>query len=112
MKELQELMEAQRNMAVGNADAEELLTKLVYVFADVARAVEAVVSYNNHLGKKNFFFFFVHIYLFFSKLNRTIRMPKRIQNYLEKVVIKMICQLQAQNGRIQILLPFLHLYFH
>jgi hypothetical protein len=46
MKELQELMEAQRNMAVGNADAEELLTKLVYVFADVARAVEAVVSYN------------------------------------------------------------------
>jgi hypothetical protein len=45
MKELQELMESQRNMAVGNADAEELLTKLVYVFADVTRAVEAVVSY-------------------------------------------------------------------
>ncbi|CAG8563126.1 13629_t:CDS:10 [Dentiscutata erythropus] len=42
MKELQELMESQRKMAVGNADAEELLTKLVYVFADVARAVEAV----------------------------------------------------------------------
>ncbi|CAG8482877.1 23179_t:CDS:10 [Rhizophagus irregularis] len=42
MKELQELMESQRNMAVGNADAEELLTKLVYVFADVTRAVEAV----------------------------------------------------------------------
>ncbi|CAI2165049.1 12774_t:CDS:10 [Funneliformis geosporum] len=42
MKELQELMKAQRNMAVGNADAEELLTKLVYVFADVTRAVEAV----------------------------------------------------------------------
>lgn len=44
MKELQELMESQRKMAVGNADAEELLTKLVYVFADVTRAVEAVVS--------------------------------------------------------------------
>ncbi|CAG8642211.1 10228_t:CDS:2, partial [Dentiscutata heterogama] len=42
MKELQELMESQRKMAVGNADAEELLTRLVYVFADVARAVEAV----------------------------------------------------------------------
>ncbi|CAG8441902.1 11862_t:CDS:10 [Diversispora eburnea] len=42
MKELQELMESQRKMAVGNADAEELLTKLVYVFADVTRAVEAV----------------------------------------------------------------------
>ena len=44
MKELQELMKAQRNMAVGNADAEDLLTKLIYVFADVTRAVEAVVS--------------------------------------------------------------------
>ncbi|CAG8648061.1 24978_t:CDS:2, partial [Racocetra persica] len=42
MKELQELIEFQRKMAVGNADAEELLTKLIYVFADVARAVEAV----------------------------------------------------------------------
>ncbi|CAG8769557.1 15783_t:CDS:2, partial [Racocetra persica] len=42
MKELQELMEAQRKMAVGNADAEDLLTKLIYVFADVTRAVEAV----------------------------------------------------------------------
>ncbi|RHZ82277.1 hypothetical protein Glove_110g77 [Diversispora epigaea] len=42
MKELQELMESQRKMAVGNADAVELLTKLVYVFADVTRAVEAV----------------------------------------------------------------------
>ncbi|CAG8437191.1 10667_t:CDS:10 [Ambispora gerdemannii] len=42
MKELQELMELQRKMAVGNADAEELLTKLVYVFADVTRAVEAL----------------------------------------------------------------------
>ncbi|RIB15848.1 hypothetical protein C2G38_1553810 [Gigaspora rosea] len=42
MKELQELMESQRKMAVGNADAEDLLTKLIYVFADVTRAVEAV----------------------------------------------------------------------
>ncbi|CAG8541479.1 11750_t:CDS:10 [Ambispora leptoticha] len=42
MKELQELMESQRKMAVGNADAEELLTQLVYVFADVTRAVEAL----------------------------------------------------------------------
>ncbi|CAG8748764.1 2752_t:CDS:2, partial [Dentiscutata heterogama] len=31
-------------MAVGNADAEDLLTKLIYVFADVTRAVEAVWS--------------------------------------------------------------------
>ncbi|KAG9290882.1 hypothetical protein G9A89_011032 [Geosiphon pyriformis] len=42
MKELQELMESQRKMAVGNADAEELLTRLVYAFADVTRAVEAL----------------------------------------------------------------------
>ncbi|CAG8568211.1 15635_t:CDS:10, partial [Acaulospora colombiana] len=42
MKELQELRESQRKMAVGNADAEELLTKLTYAFADVTRAVEAV----------------------------------------------------------------------
>ncbi|CAJ0870970.1 368_t:CDS:10 [Entrophospora sp. SA101] len=42
MKELQELMETQKKMPVGNADAEELLTRLVYTFADVARAVDAV----------------------------------------------------------------------
>jgi len=44
MKELQEVMETQRKMAVGNAEAEELLAKLVYNFADVTRAVEAMVS--------------------------------------------------------------------
>ncbi|CAG8601869.1 18016_t:CDS:10, partial [Acaulospora morrowiae] len=42
MKELQELRESQRKMAVGSADAEELLTKLTYAFADVTRAVEAL----------------------------------------------------------------------
>ncbi|KAG0240214.1 hypothetical protein BGW41_007119 [Actinomortierella wolfii] len=40
MKRLQILMERQRRMAVGNAEAEDLLTKLVYVFAPVSRLAE------------------------------------------------------------------------
>jgi len=74
MKELQELMESQRNMAVGNADAEDLLTKLVYVFADVARAVEAVVSCDSVSTFSFFFFFFCILKNFSSQFNRTTRM--------------------------------------
>ncbi|KAF9338670.1 hypothetical protein BGZ91_008234, partial [Linnemannia elongata] len=40
MKSLQTLMDRQRRMAVGNAEAEDLLTKLVYVFAPVCRLAE------------------------------------------------------------------------
>ncbi|KAF9584828.1 hypothetical protein BGW38_005025, partial [Lunasporangiospora selenospora] len=40
MKSLQTLMDKQRRMAVGNAEAEDLLTKLVYVFAPVCRLAE------------------------------------------------------------------------
>ncbi|KAF9352546.1 hypothetical protein BGX26_009666 [Mortierella sp. AD094] len=40
MKALQTLMDRQRRMAVGNAEAEDLLTKLVYVFAPVCRLAE------------------------------------------------------------------------
>ncbi|KAF9416736.1 hypothetical protein BGZ94_010149 [Podila epigama] len=40
MKSLQALMDRQRRMAVGNAEAEDLLTKLVYVFAPVCRLAE------------------------------------------------------------------------
>lgn len=44
MKSLQTLMDRQRRMAVGNAEAEDLLTKLVYVFAPVCRLAERLVS--------------------------------------------------------------------
>ncbi|KAF8934346.1 hypothetical protein BGZ58_005774 [Dissophora ornata] len=40
MKSLQTLMDRQRRMAVGNAEAEDLMTKLVYVFAPVCRLAE------------------------------------------------------------------------
>lgn len=43
MKSLQTLMDRQRRMAVGNAEAEDLLTKLVYVFAPVCRLAERLV---------------------------------------------------------------------
>ncbi|KAF9275415.1 hypothetical protein BGZ68_010816, partial [Mortierella alpina] len=42
MKALQTLMDRQRRMAVGNAEAEDLLTKLVYVFAPVCRLAECL----------------------------------------------------------------------
>ncbi|KAF9364746.1 hypothetical protein BGX34_000550 [Mortierella sp. NVP85] len=40
MRSLQTLMDRQRRMAVGNAEAEDLLTKLVFVFAPVSRLAE------------------------------------------------------------------------
>ncbi|KAF9576041.1 hypothetical protein EC968_000601 [Mortierella alpina] len=46
MKSLQTLMDRQRRMAVGNAEAEDLLTKLVYVFAPVCRLAERLVDWS------------------------------------------------------------------
>ncbi|KAG0219966.1 hypothetical protein BGX31_011114 [Mortierella sp. GBA43] len=53
MKSLQTLMDRQRRMAVGNAEAEDLLTKLVYVFAPMCRLAEHlheqhVIEYNEY----------------------------------------------------------------
>ncbi|KAF9377525.1 hypothetical protein CPC16_011785 [Podila verticillata] len=53
MKSLQTLMDRQRRMAVGNAEAEDLLTKLVYVFAPVCRLAERLVSYHQAQYRAN-----------------------------------------------------------
>ncbi|KAG0053943.1 hypothetical protein BGZ83_000169, partial [Gryganskiella cystojenkinii] len=50
MKSLQTLMDRQRRMAVGNAEAEDLLTKLVYVFAPVCRLAERL--HEQHLTEE------------------------------------------------------------
>jgi hypothetical protein len=43
MTELQDLMEEQRHKAVGNADAEEQLTRLLLIFAPICRSIENYV---------------------------------------------------------------------
>ncbi|KAJ3090820.1 hypothetical protein HK102_002563 [Quaeritorhiza haematococci] len=46
MKNLQELMEEQRRMVVGNAAADDLLTKLLFVYAPVSRLAESLNEYS------------------------------------------------------------------
>jgi hypothetical protein len=55
MKSLQTLMDRQRRMAVGNAEAEDLLTKLVYVFAPVCRLAERLVSLYACTSRSDFY---------------------------------------------------------
>ncbi|KAI8810908.1 hypothetical protein BJ742DRAFT_163042 [Cladochytrium replicatum] len=44
MKALQELMEEVRMLVVGNADADEMVTKLLFVFAPVSRVADSLVG--------------------------------------------------------------------
>ncbi|KAF9337657.1 hypothetical protein BG006_003570 [Podila minutissima] len=55
MKSLQTLMDRQRRMAVGNAEAEDLLTKLVYVFAPVCRLAERLHNTGSPSVAETFF---------------------------------------------------------
>lgn len=45
IEELNQLSQAQSTMIVGNADAEDLLIKLMYLFAPVARLATSLVGH-------------------------------------------------------------------
>ncbi|KAJ3282187.1 hypothetical protein HK104_011050 [Borealophlyctis nickersoniae] len=49
MRNLQELMEQQRRLVVGNSEADDLLTKLLFVFAPVSRIAESLNQYSREI---------------------------------------------------------------
>jgi len=61
MKALQELMVAQKQLVVGNTEADDLLTKLLFVFSPVSRLAESLVS-TTQQDFDNFFAFYLGIH--------------------------------------------------
>ncbi|TPX39165.1 hypothetical protein SeMB42_g06430 [Synchytrium endobioticum] len=53
MRSLQDLMEQSRRMVVGNAEANDLLTKLSFVFAPVSRVAESLYEYGRTMQRAN-----------------------------------------------------------
>ncbi|TPX32831.1 hypothetical protein SmJEL517_g04161 [Synchytrium microbalum] len=51
MRSLQDLMEQSRRMVVGNAEANDLLTKLLFVFAPVSRVAESLYEYGKTMRR-------------------------------------------------------------